>query len=91
MADIKPFERDTLRPRLEALFPDMSQQMCEDLLPLIAGNLDHIEAARKIDRELNIEHREWMICIGRGFELSAHAEYCTDHRSIQPQPGRSDS
>ncbi|MCG7949335.1 MAG: carboxysome shell carbonic anhydrase [Candidatus Thiodiazotropha taylori] len=69
MADIKPFERDTLRPRLEALFPDMSKQMCEDLLPLIAGNLDHIEAARQVDRELNIEHREWMICIGRGFDF----------------------
>ncbi|MES9833020.1 MAG: hypothetical protein ABW139_12350 [Candidatus Thiodiazotropha sp. DIVDIV] len=69
MAEIKSFERDTLRPRLEAIFPDMSQQMREDLLPLISGNLDHIEEARKLQRELDIVHREWMICIGRGFDF----------------------
>ncbi|MES9926661.1 MAG: hypothetical protein ABW158_00970, partial [Candidatus Thiodiazotropha sp. 6PDIVS] len=53
----------------EAIFPDMSQQMREDLLPLISGNLDHIEEARKLQRELDIVHREWMICIGRGFDF----------------------
>jgi hypothetical protein len=69
MADIKTFERDTLRPRLEALYPDMTQQMREDLLPLIEGNLVHIEEARQTQRELDIVHREWMICIGRGFDF----------------------
>jgi hypothetical protein len=69
MAEIKPSERDTLRPRLEAIFPDMSQQMLNDLLPLVAGNLDHVEEARKTPRELDIVHREWMICLGRGFDF----------------------
>ena len=69
MAEVKPGERDTLLPRLEAIFPDMSKQMREDLLPLVAGNLDHIEEARQLERELDIVHREWMICIGRGFDF----------------------
>ncbi|MCG7866441.1 MAG: carboxysome shell carbonic anhydrase [Candidatus Thiodiazotropha taylori] len=43
--------------------------MVEDLLPLLAGNPDHIEAARQKERELDIVHREWMICVGRGFKF----------------------
>ncbi|MCU7905805.1 MAG: carboxysome shell carbonic anhydrase [Candidatus Thiodiazotropha sp. (ex Epidulcina cf. delphinae)] len=69
MADIGSSDRDMLPQRLEALLPDMSGQMRQDLLPLIAGNLDHIEEARQMERELDIVHREWMICIGRGFDF----------------------
>ncbi|WP_369158669.1 hypothetical protein [Candidatus Thiodiazotropha sp. LNASS1] len=69
MADLKLSDKDTLLPRLEALFPDMSAQMRQDLLPLVAGNLDHVEEARQLQRELDIVHREWMICIGRGFDF----------------------
>jgi hypothetical protein len=36
----------------------MSKQMREDLRPLIAGNLDHIEEAKQMQRELDIVHRE---------------------------------
>ncbi|MCU7917559.1 MAG: carboxysome shell carbonic anhydrase [Candidatus Thiodiazotropha sp. (ex Epidulcina cf. delphinae)] len=69
MAEIGSDDRDMLPQRLEALFPDMSGQMRQDLLPLIVGNLDHIEEARQMERELDIVHREWMICLGRGFDF----------------------
>jgi hypothetical protein len=69
MADIKPTERAALQPRLEAIFSDMTAQMRADLLPLLEGNLEHIEEARQQERELDIVHREWMICIGRGFDF----------------------
>jgi len=59
----------TLAPRLRAMFPDMPAQVCEDILPLIAGNVEHIATVRETPRELDIEHREWMICIGRGFDF----------------------
>ncbi|WP_298312480.1 carboxysome shell carbonic anhydrase domain-containg protein [Propionivibrio sp.] len=63
----------TLEPRLAALLPDMPAQMRADLLPLLAGNLDHIaqvrEQVRRRERTLDIEHREWMICLGRGFDF----------------------
>jgi hypothetical protein len=69
MADLKLSDKDTLLPRLEALYPDMSAQMRQDLLPLVAGNLDHVFEARQMERELDLVHREWMICIGRGFDF----------------------
>ncbi|MEW8328730.1 MAG: hypothetical protein AB2659_17965 [Candidatus Thiodiazotropha sp.] len=69
VADLKLGDKDTLLPRLEALYPDMSAQMRQDLLPLVEGNLDHVHEARQLQRELDIVHREWMICIGRGFDF----------------------
>lgn len=63
----------TLEPRLAALLPDMSARMRADLLPLLHGNLEHIaqvrEQARLHERMIDIEHREWMICLGRGFDF----------------------
>lgn len=66
-------DRPTLEPRLAALLPDMPAQMRADLLPLLRGNLEHIaevrEQVRRQERTLDIEHREWMICLGRGFDF----------------------
>ena len=53
---------------LTRLYPDMPDQMRQDLLPLVRGNISHIAEIKQSNRELNIEHREWMICIGRGFD-----------------------
>lgn len=66
-------EAATLEPRLAALLPDMPAQMRADLLPLLRGNLERIaqvrEQARRQERMLDVEHREWMICLGRGFDF----------------------
>lgn len=69
LAELSPDQGETLRPRLTALFPDMSAQMREDLLPLLKGNLERIAQVRQLNRALDIEHREWMICMGRGFDF----------------------
>lgn len=58
-----------LRVRLQPLFPDMPRQMLADLARLVAGNIAHVAEVRQTDRQLDIEHREWMICIGRGFDF----------------------
>ena len=55
--------------RLQPLFPDMPPQMLADLARLAAGNLEHVAEVRHTDRQLDIEHREWMICVGRGFDF----------------------
>lgn len=47
----------------------MPQQMLADLARLAAGNLEHVAEVRHTDRQLDIEHREWMICVGRGFDF----------------------
>lgn len=69
LAEIAADQGDSLRPWLASLFPDMSGQMREDLLPLLQGNLERIAHVRQLKRTLDIEHREWMICVGRGFDF----------------------
>jgi hypothetical protein len=60
--------REGLPTQLSRLFPDMPTQVRADLLPLLLGNLDHIAETRQAARPLEVEHREWMICVGRGFD-----------------------
>ena len=62
-------DQDGLRPVLEKLFPDMPGQIRFDLEPLVLGNQARIAEVRKMARTLDIEHREWMICVGRGFDF----------------------
>jgi hypothetical protein len=69
LAELTPAKADTILPWLAALFPDMPGQMREDLLPLLKGNLEHIAHVRQLNRTLDIQHREWMICVGRGFDF----------------------
>jgi hypothetical protein len=73
LATLTSTDRATLELRLAALLPDMPAQMRADLLPLLHGNLEHIETVRaqisRNERTLDIEHREWMICLGRGFDF----------------------
>ena len=69
LASVTDTQLDALLPRLMALFPDMPHQVMLDFLPLIQGNIAHIAEMRDSDRELDIMHREWAICIGRGFDF----------------------
>lgn len=73
LAGISLPEAPALAPRLEDLLPDMPVQMRADLLPLLHGNMAHIaqvrEQVRRNERSLDIQHREWMICLGRGFDF----------------------
>ena len=73
LASLTAADVATLEPRLASLLPDMPAQMRADLLPLLRGNLDHIaqvrEQAARNERRLDIEHREWVICVGRGFDF----------------------
>jgi hypothetical protein len=70
MAELNEADLHGLPARLQALLPDMPSQMRVDLLPLLQGNWRHIAALRQREHErsLDIEHREWMICVGRGFD-----------------------
>lgn len=69
LAEITPAQADGLPALLGALYPDMPGQMRADLLPLLKGNLARIAEVRQLKRSLDIEHREWMICVGRGFDF----------------------
>ena len=69
ISKLAPKDVDTLAQRLEALYPDMPNQIRQDLLPLLLGNINHIAEVKRAARALAIEHREWMICVGRGFDF----------------------
>lgn len=60
---------ETLAHELRALYPDMPSRILADLLPLVVGNIRHIAATRASGRQIAVEHREWVICIGRGFDF----------------------
>ncbi len=73
LSTLSPTDKKTLAPDLALLLPDMPEQMRADLLPLLRGNLEHIatvrEQTKRQERILDIEHREWVICLGRGFDF----------------------
>jgi hypothetical protein len=73
MAALTPADLPRLAERLAALLPDMPAQMRADLLPLLEGNLARIATVReqiaRHERQLDFDHREWMICLGRGFDF----------------------
>lgn len=73
LAQLDAGDAADLDGRLADLLPDMAAQMRADLVPLLAGNLAHVaevrQQARRRERDLGVEHREWMICIGRGFDF----------------------
>jgi len=72
LADYAGISESDMAARVASLLPDMAEVMRRDLLPLLMGNLDHIAQIREQNqrqtRLLDIEHREWMICLGRGFD-----------------------
>ncbi len=69
LAELESAALPHLGQRLASLYPDMPAQVRADLLPLLLGNIEHIADLRQTSRELNIEHREWIICVGRGFDF----------------------
>lgn len=69
LASIGHTDSTALAQQLTALYPDMPQQTRDDLVPLLVGNLAHIGEVRQQQRAADIEHREWMICLGRGFDF----------------------
>jgi hypothetical protein len=73
MAALAEADRRMLAPRLAALLPDMPVHMRAGLPALLLGNLEHVVEVRaqseRRQRELDIEHREWTICLGGGFDF----------------------
>jgi len=72
LADCLGKDGQAIALELATLLPDMPLDMRTNLLPLLMGNISHIEQVRaqnaRQERLLDIEHREWVICLGRGFD-----------------------
>ena len=61
--------KELLIHRLAQLFPDMPANILSDLLPLAEGNMRHILDIRATERRLNVDHNEWILCVGTGFDF----------------------
>lgn len=68
LSTVQPGDEESLSIKLANLYPDMPAQMLNDLLPLAQKNVAHIAEIRGMNRGKAIEHCEWMICVGRGFD-----------------------
>ncbi|MDP4535936.1 carboxysome shell carbonic anhydrase [Alkalimonas collagenimarina] len=69
LASMSALQQSRAPELVRQLLPDMPAQLVQDLLPLVQGNLAHIAAMRQHRRQPDSEHREWMLCIGRGFDF----------------------
>ena len=73
MAEACDWSEEKIGAALAQILPDMPIAMRADLLPLLMGNARHVRSVREQmaqrERELAIDHREWVICLGRGFDF----------------------
>lgn len=68
-AEAGNMDEESLRHKVESLFPDMTSQMLTDLMPLLRGNIRHIGEVRSTKRPIaEAEHKEQVIAVGRGFD-----------------------
>ena len=68
LSTVSSTDLDSLPAMLEQLYPDMPPQVHHDLMPLVRDNITYVAGIKQTNRMLNIEHREWIICVGRGFD-----------------------
>jgi hypothetical protein len=52
---------------IRTLYPDMDRCVCNDLLPLMQGNIAHIKDVKEKGRDLtDMKHKEWLLLVGGG-------------------------
>ncbi len=69
LAEMKDTSSAALQSMIKRLYPKMPEQVQKDLLPLLEGNAKHIAEVRASQRpNSEVEHREWVLGIGRGFD-----------------------
>jgi len=62
-------KENSLLSMVNNLYPDMDSSVQRDLLPLIAGNINHIKSVKAAGRDLeDMQHKEWVLGVGRGFD-----------------------
>ena len=60
---------DEIMLELLRIYPSINQKVLADILPMIVGNIKHIDEVKLAKRQISdSEHREWILGIGRGFD-----------------------
>lgn len=69
LTEVQDSSPESLRNLVASLYPDMPRRIQQDLLPLVAGNIQHIADVKASKRPTEeVEHREWVLAVGRGFD-----------------------
>ncbi|RJQ34665.1 hypothetical protein C4556_02060 [Candidatus Parcubacteria bacterium] len=60
---------DNIHSQLRHMYPEVPDNIIDDLLPLVAGNQKYVKAIRASKRPVvEMEHKEQIIAVGRGFD-----------------------
>ncbi len=69
IADCTELSNAELTHKLFALYPDVPEEVLQDLLPLVLNNREHVARIKKDGRPvLELVHNENIIGVGRGFD-----------------------
>jgi hypothetical protein len=71
LSEVKDTSGKSIRRMLQGLYPDMRPRIVKDFIPLIRGNIRHtakVQANADRDLEVDAEHQEWVLGVGRGFD-----------------------
>lgn len=61
-------EVESLKEMIQRLYPHMPERIALDLLPLVKGNIDHIAEVKGKKPLADLEHGEWILAVGKGFD-----------------------
>ncbi|MFA5853817.1 MAG: hypothetical protein WC866_01890 [Patescibacteria group bacterium] len=90
MADIKSIDGGELMATIKDLYPDMPQQVAHDLIPLMAGNIEHVrDLGCKEKSHVELEHMERILAIGQGFDWLHKINYALIINDTDPQLNQS--
>ena len=86
MADMQSADGAMLMDVIRDLYPDMPQQVAQDLIPLMAGNVEHVRAvACKEKSHVELEHMERVLAVGQGFDWLHKINYALVVNDADPQ------
>ncbi|HMN19053.1 MAG TPA: carboxysome shell carbonic anhydrase [Candidatus Moranbacteria bacterium] len=68
LSTVEQADEEDLRIMLRRLYPQMPERVVEDLLPLVAGNIGHIAKIKGQKPLSELEHGEWVLAVGKGFD-----------------------
>ena len=60
--------KDKVKKDLRTCFHDMPEAIFHDIMPLAYGNLEHILEVRQNHQIIQIEHKEFILGVGSGFD-----------------------
>lgn len=68
LSTITDSSEENLKSMIRRLYPNMPERIVLDLLPLVSGNIEHIAEIKGQKPVADLEHGEWVLAVGKGFD-----------------------